>query len=76
MKKGKSKKKQKIEKLENWKTETCTSCKISKKSNGIILSNIQKVDFWTKNQQKWRKSAKREFSQKWSLEQFVPFNAF
>ena len=38
-----------------------------------ILSNIQKVDFWTKNQQKWRKSSKREFSQKWHLEQFIPF---
>ena len=36
----------------------------------------KKVDFWTKNQQKWRKSAKREFSQKWRLEQFNPLMPF
>ena len=32
----------------------------------------KKVDFWTKNQQKWRKSAKREFSQKWRLGPLIP----
>ena len=52
------------------------SCKISKKSIEPILSNTQKVDFWTKNQQKWRKSAKPGFSQKWRLEKFIPFDAF
>ena len=30
----------------------------AKTYNEPILSNIQKVDFWSKNQQKWRKSAK------------------
>ena len=40
MKKGKRKKNRKSKK--NWKTETCTSCKISKKSNEPILSNNTK----------------------------------
>ena len=31
----------------------------------------KKVDFWTKNQQKWPKSVKREFSKKWRLGQPV-----
>ena len=44
-----------------------TSCKISKKSNEPILSNIQESPFSAKNDRKWRKFAKREFSLKKSL---------
>ena len=40
----------------------------------VHISNIQKADFWTKNQQKWPHSAKQEFYQKCCLGHFIPFN--
>ena len=41
-----------------------TSCKISKKSNVPKLSNIQESPFSAKNDRKWPKLAKLEFSLK------------